>query len=97
MTVNKKAFKKSFFVLIALIVSFALMAPGGAAYSKDAVEEQLRDSGFNDDMIQKIMNKNTDNTLKKSAKEKVYPALKPLPAINPAPIKAPTNFSPTPF
>jgi len=88
MTVNKKAFKKSFFVLIALIVSFALMAPGGAAYSKDAVEEQLRDSGFNDDMIQKIMNKNTDNTLKKSAKEKVYPALKPSPGDKSAPIKA---------
>jgi len=79
MTVKKKAFKKSFFVLIAMIVGFAIVCPSGAAYSKDYMEEQLRDSGFNDDMIQKIMKKNTDNAFKKSAKEKVYPALKPSP------------------
>jgi hypothetical protein len=79
MTVKKKAFKKSFFVLIALIVGFAIVCPPGTAYSKDYMEEQLRDSGFNDAMIQKIMKKNADNTLKKSAKEKVYPAPKPSP------------------
>ena len=79
MTAGKKAFKRNFLVLTVLIIGLALCAPWGAASAKDAVEEQLRDSGFNDDMIQKIMKKNTDNTLKKASKEKVYPALKPSP------------------
>ncbi len=79
MAVKKKAFKKSFFVLTVLALIAALMSPAVETFAKDAVEEQLRESGFNDTMIQKIMKKNTDNALKKSAKEKTYPALKPSP------------------
>ncbi|HNY10348.1 MAG TPA: hypothetical protein PKK26_02040 [Candidatus Wallbacteria bacterium] len=48
--------------------------------SGDVVEDQLRDSGFSNDMIKKIMNKNTDNTFKKKGKEKIYPEVKPTPA-----------------
>jgi len=80
MTRKGKAFKKFFLFLLALGFLCVITLTPHLLYAKDAVEEQLRDSGFTDDMIQKIMKKNTDNVYKQKTKEKIYPEIKSTPA-----------------
>ncbi|MEZ7892799.1 MAG: hypothetical protein QMC67_13740 [Candidatus Wallbacteria bacterium] len=77
---KREKFKKSIMLLIFLMAVAFMSCPSKNLYAAgDVVEEQLKDSGFSDDMIQKIMKKNTDNTFKKKSKEKVYPDIKPTP------------------
>lgn len=72
--------KRKAVLVLAALVAVALVASPVRSYAKEAVEDQLKDSGFSDDMIRKIMNKNVDNTMKAKKKEKIYPDVKPTPA-----------------
>jgi len=75
--------KRRVALILAAFVAAALFAsPSKVCAGKDLVEEQLKDSGFSDSMIQKIMKKNVDNTMKAKKKEKIYPDVKPTPAEN---------------
>jgi len=80
MPTKSRALKKSAFCILTAVIGVIFFCAPQLSFARDAVEDQLRESGFTNDMIKKIMVKNTDNTFKKKSKEKVYPEVNPTPA-----------------